>query len=185
MEQVTLTETTYLYNEGESKDEVMSSPHRKKRNSLTRGALSKQEQQSMSLPSSAIDDVKTTRKVSDDGSNDEDEGDDAAGDWVKVKLEPELFTDEALVEKIAAKIDLWIPNRATKCCMGGLMGPDEMDPFPLCTQLQSHKAAKRNPSPHGRCPNKFTKFTRKHHCRCCGLVFCKRCTNQKRALPEG
>jgi len=34
------------------------------------------------------------------------------------------------------------------------------------------------------CSVQFTAFTRKHHCRYCGNIFCSACVNQKAPLPE-
>eukprot|EP01064_Diplonema_japonicum_P000307 TRINITY_DN10214_c0_g3_i2.p1 TRINITY_DN10214_c0_g3~~TRINITY_DN10214_c0_g3_i2.p1 ORF type:complete len:347 (+),score=132.37 TRINITY_DN10214_c0_g3_i2:580-1620(+) len=34
------------------------------------------------------------------------------------------------------------------------------------------------------CSTKFGMFTRKHHCRCCGDVFCDKCTNSRIAMPH-
>jgi len=35
-----------------------------------------------------------------------------------------------------------------------------------------------------KCPTKFGLFHRRHHCRCCGKLLCRKCTRNKKTLPS-
>eukprot|EP00040_Diaphanoeca_grandis_P011387 m.58359 g.58359 ORF g.58359 m.58359 type:complete len:2175 (+) comp22536_c0_seq1:290-6814(+) len=58
--------------------------------------------------------------------------------------------------------DMWLPHTLTSTCMGGL--------------LFSHFVQ-------GRCTTRFTIFTRRSHCRLCGLMLCSDCCRHVRKLP--
>ena len=58
--------------------------------------------------------------------------------------------------------------------------PDDLTPRCTGNVLNLSSAFQGTP----RCAATFGFFTRRHHCRLCGLVFCDACTKFKRVLPE-
>ena len=79
---------------------------------------------------------------------------------------------------------LWVPDRISEQCMGNLLRFESpaTSTFSI-TNLDTGVITEliRDPD---RCPVQFSLFTRIHHCRLCGLVFCHDCSKKSRKLPS-